>query len=608
MKVTAERLPASQVRLEIASDQAEFDQAIEKATRRVASQVTVPGFRRGKAPRGLVVRHIGRPAIVNEANGDLMDDLYRRAIEQEDLIPVTRPEVEVLTDEPLTFRVAVEIAPAVEVEGYEAVRVEPEHYALTDADVDEYIDNLREERSPWAEPPTARPVQEGDQVVVDIAAFEGDQPFDEPTTGATFTLGKDNLLPQIRDLILGATVGEPVERIVTFPDANPEAEATRDVDADGDVETSTDTDAEGTPPVIAEGEGTTETGIDDSESLDAPDADTAVTNDMDDSDDSDDAEGPRPIPEQLLGKTLDYRVTVQSIKERQPLPLDDDLATALGSPRPQTLSELRADIYRQLRRQRETQARVATINRIMDEMRGIAKVEIGPAVLQQQTEEDAARQFQQFGGMGIDVREIFGRDSEALQNFLDRIRPESELRLTNSLIAREIADREQIEVTPDDIHEEVHRLGMDHSVLEDERTVELIEADLRERAIFDRIITLATDGQGLIDDSPESAYAAAVPEAAAHDHDGDDDHDHSDHAASGDGHANDDADAVPDGDAESLDQAQAEAEDPATEIAYRSGEHPTVADGDDAGTISSTSDATPAPASDAVAATEKPAT
>ncbi len=222
VKVTAERLPASQVRLEIVSDREEFDAAMEKATRRVANSVTVPGFRRGKAPRALVVRHVGRPAIVKEANGDLMDDLYRRALEQEELMPVTRPEVEVLENEPLSFRVEVEVAPTVDVSGYENVRVEPEHYSVSDADVDEYLNQMREERSPWVDPPTPRPVQEGDEVVVDIAAFDGDEPFDEPTTGATFVLGRDNLLPQIRDLIIGATVGEPVERTITFPDTNPE--------------------------------------------------------------------------------------------------------------------------------------------------------------------------------------------------------------------------------------------------------------------------------------------------------------------------------------------------------------------------------------------------
>ena len=439
VKVTAERLPESQVRLEIISDEDEFTTAIDRATKRLAQRVTVPGFRRGKAPRTLVERHVGRAMIVDEANNALMDDLYRQALEQEDLTPVTRPSVEMLAAEPLSFRVEVEIAPTAIVTGYEDVRVEPEHITVTDAEVDEYIERLREDNSPWVDPPSPRPVQEGDEVVVDIAAFAGDEPFDEPTTGATFILGRDNLLPQIRDLILGATVGEPVEKTVTFPETNSE-------------------------------------------------------------------EDERPIPETLLGKTLNYRITVQSAKERELLPLDDELAVSLGG-RAMTLAELRAEVRENLLRQKEMQARNTLVTNIMEKLRDdVAKVEVGPALVDQQTREDATQQLQQIGGMGIDINEIFGKNTDAVNNFLERIRPESERRLRNTLILREIAKHENLDVTPDEVHAEVHRLGMSHSVLDDERTVELITEDLRERKLLDRVIAIATEGKGIIDDSPKSAY------------------------------------------------------------------------------------------------------
>ncbi len=464
MKLTAERLPESQVRLDIVSDEEEFSSAIDRATKRLAQRVTVPGFRRGKAPRTLVERHVGRAMIVDEANGALMDDLYRQALEQEDLTPVTRPSVEVLSQEPLSFRIEVEIAPTAVVEGYEEVRVEPEHISVTDQDADDYIDNLREENSPWVDPASPRPVQEGDQVVVDIAAFEGDEPFDEPTTGATFVLGRDNLLPQIRGLILGATVGEPTEQTVVFPEANEE------------VEEGTESEA-------------------------------------------------RPIPETLLGKTLTYRITVQSIKERELLPLDDELAASIGG-RPMTLAALRAEIRSSLLKQKEIQARNTLVNNIMEKLRDdVAKVEVGPALINQQTQDDASQQLQQIGGMGLDINEIFGRNSEALENFMERIRPESERRLRNTLILREIMEREDLDVSDEEVHEEVHRLGMSHSVLEDERTVELIQSDLRERKLLDRIIAIATEGQGVIDDSPESAYILppeADDDAHTHDHDASD--------------------------------------------------------------------------------------
>ncbi len=443
MKLTAERLPESQVRLEIISDDEEFSTAVDKATKRLAQRVTVPGFRRGKAPRTLVERHVGRAMIVDEANNTLMDDLYRQALEQEDLTPVTRPSVEMLAAEPLSFRVEVEIAPTAEITGYENVRVEPEHISVTDADVDEYIERLREDNSPWVDPPSPRPVQEGDEVVVDIAAFEGDEPFDEPTTGATFVLGRDNLLPQIRDLILGATVGEPVEKTVTFPETNTEGDE-------------------------------------------------------------------RPIPETLLGKTLTYHITVQSAKERELLPLDDEIAASLGG-RAMTLAELRAEVRRNLLQQQEMQARNTLVMSIMEKLRDeIATVEVGPALIDQQTREDAMQQLQQIGGMGIDINEIFGTNTDAINNFLERIKPESERRLRNTLILREIARQEDLDVTPEEVHAEVHRLGMAHDVLDDERTVELITEDLRERKLLDRVVAIATEGQGIIDDSPESAYILPV--------------------------------------------------------------------------------------------------
>ena len=87
MKVTIERIPESQVRLDIAADPEEQNEAIEKAYRKVAREVVIPGFRKGKAPRSMVERYFGREMVVDEANRTLMDDLYRQAIEQEDLVP-----------------------------------------------------------------------------------------------------------------------------------------------------------------------------------------------------------------------------------------------------------------------------------------------------------------------------------------------------------------------------------------------------------------------------------------------------------------------------------------------------------------------------------------
>ena len=77
MKVTTERLPESLVRLDISAEAEESSQAIEKAYRKIAREVVIPGFRKGKVPRHMLERLVGREAWVEEANKSLIDDLYR---------------------------------------------------------------------------------------------------------------------------------------------------------------------------------------------------------------------------------------------------------------------------------------------------------------------------------------------------------------------------------------------------------------------------------------------------------------------------------------------------------------------------------------------------
>src|SRR5215213_8821019 len=93
VKLTVERMPESHVRLDIAADETEFAEAMNKAYRKVSQQVAVPGFRKGKAPRHVIERLYGREVFIEEAHKGLMDDLYRKAIEEAEVVPVGDPEV-----------------------------------------------------------------------------------------------------------------------------------------------------------------------------------------------------------------------------------------------------------------------------------------------------------------------------------------------------------------------------------------------------------------------------------------------------------------------------------------------------------------------------------
>ena len=161
MNVTVEQLPESKVRLSIAADVAEHEEAVEKAYRKIVRDIQVPGFRKGKAPRSMIERMYGRESFVEEANGSLMDSLYRQALESEAIVPVGDPEVESVEPDPLSFVVVIPVYPTIEPGDYLSVRSEPVDASITTEQVDELIEQLRLQQSPWVDPSEPRKPKTG---------------------------------------------------------------------------------------------------------------------------------------------------------------------------------------------------------------------------------------------------------------------------------------------------------------------------------------------------------------------------------------------------------------------------------------------------------------
>src|SRR3954463_7539234 len=151
VNVAVERLPESQVLLDISTDEQEFEKALQRAYRKVVNQVRLPGFRPGKAPRFVIERMLGREVLIEQADRDLLDPLYQQALEREAINPVGEPEVEIYQTEPLAFKVTVQVYPTIDLGGYGEVRAEPRPVAVTDEQVEETIERLRSNRSPWNE-------------------------------------------------------------------------------------------------------------------------------------------------------------------------------------------------------------------------------------------------------------------------------------------------------------------------------------------------------------------------------------------------------------------------------------------------------------------------
>jgi trigger factor len=208
VKLNVERKPASLVVLDITADEDEFAEAMTKAFRKVSRDVQVPGFRKGKAPRNVIERMYGRDVFLREAADEVMDKLYRQALEQEDITPVGEPSVEINDLEPVNFVVTVPVFPSISLNDYSSTRVDPVDADVSDEDVEEVLDRLRKSRGEWVDPSEERTPREGDQVTVDYEVMDGETAFQEPIEDAVFVLGETNLLASLREKLEEMNVGD----------------------------------------------------------------------------------------------------------------------------------------------------------------------------------------------------------------------------------------------------------------------------------------------------------------------------------------------------------------------------------------------------------------
>ena len=208
MKLSVERKPESLVVLDITADEEEFAHGYEVAFKKAARDIQIPGFRKGKAPKALIEKYYGRETFLREAADQVMDNLYRDALKQEELVPVGDPQVEIVELEPVQFIVTVPVYPTPELGDYKSIRVDPIDAATTDDDVQEVIDRLQRSQSPWVEVTETRNPVEGEQVTVDYEVHEGEEEFQKPVKDAQFVLGETNLLAQLSEKLKELKVGE----------------------------------------------------------------------------------------------------------------------------------------------------------------------------------------------------------------------------------------------------------------------------------------------------------------------------------------------------------------------------------------------------------------
>jgi trigger factor len=193
MKVSTENLGNCQISLNIEAEASELDKSLDEAYHHLVNEVSIPGFRKGKAPRAILVQHIGKKNLLDEALEHLIPQLYKQAIESQKLEPITGPEIEVTQNEPLVFKAIVSLKPEVKLGDYHSMKVEPSPVMeITEKEVAVAMGEFQERQGAWV--PVDRPVKLGDLVTMDIQANVDGKPWLNHK-GILYEMDKDSRSP-----------------------------------------------------------------------------------------------------------------------------------------------------------------------------------------------------------------------------------------------------------------------------------------------------------------------------------------------------------------------------------------------------------------------------
>jgi len=175
VKVTNEKIEDSQAFLSIEMEPAEVEESLEESYHRLLKKTDIPGFRRGKAPRVILERYLGRESLLEDALDNLLPKACKKAIEEQKLEAIASPSIEIAQTDPVIFKAIVPLRPTIKLGDYHQIQVTPQPVEVSKDDVNAIIDRLRHQHATWE--PVERPVGFNDLVVLDIESSVEDKPF-----------------------------------------------------------------------------------------------------------------------------------------------------------------------------------------------------------------------------------------------------------------------------------------------------------------------------------------------------------------------------------------------------------------------------------------------
>jgi trigger factor len=224
LKVTAEPQVNCELAVTIEVEEDAVQEQMQKAARKLARRGRIPGYRKGKAPYHVVLRHYGEEAVFEEMLEDYLQVAYREALDEADIEPYAPGRLVDIQRNPLTLKLEVPLPPEVDLGDYRQIRKKLPRVTVGAKKVDEALENIRKEHATWE--PVERPIQEEDMASVTFAGDVGAQRVFEETEDFPLLIGRayGEPLPGFTAKLVGASAGEELDFTLPFPADDPREE------------------------------------------------------------------------------------------------------------------------------------------------------------------------------------------------------------------------------------------------------------------------------------------------------------------------------------------------------------------------------------------------
>ncbi|MFZ7121233.1 MAG: trigger factor [Eubacteriaceae bacterium] len=208
------------IKIEVSAD--DFNKAVNKAYNKNKGRFSISGFRKGKAPRSIIERQYGENVFYEDAIDFAFPEAYSSAIEENDIQPVSRPNMEnietISSKEGFVFTVSVAVKPEVELGEYKGTEINKLDYEVTDEDIKEELEKMQNQNARLITVEDI-PAKESDTVIIDFEGLVDDVPFEGgKAENYSLVLGSKSFIPGFEDQLVGLKKGEEKEVNVTFPE------------------------------------------------------------------------------------------------------------------------------------------------------------------------------------------------------------------------------------------------------------------------------------------------------------------------------------------------------------------------------------------------------